>query len=407
MLNNLKLKLILPLLVLIFALSAGYVNHRATWFVQDAHFTKLATSFIKNDLFLNPINLPNGDFVDYFGKQYLFFGPMPSIILILPVLIFGPNFPQFSLSLASILITFLSIFYLSKKLGFSKIDSVWLANFFVFGTVFYFVALVNISAYVVQALGTTFVVLALTEYFTKKRPIVIGALVAAAGTTRITLFAALLFFLLEFLKTESKTNLRKNLLLLLIPVVVSVAFLGIYNQRRFHSFFETGYTKNVSVLDKNYYNYTLGWFNPIHIPTNLYSLLLMGPEPQQKDNVQFVLEFPYLKANGFGLAIWFTSPLFLYLIFAKRKPYTTSATLTIAALALPSLFYMGIGASQFGYRYSLDFLPFLFLILLTAFKNVLTGRAKLIITTGIVIDCFYMLSIWNTYALLNFWEYLN
>jgi len=34
--------------------------------------------------------------------------------------------------------------------------------------------------------------------------------------------------------------------------------------------------------------------------------------------------------------------------------------LTVILIALPILFYYGIGFRQFGYRYSLDFLPFLY-----------------------------------------------
>jgi hypothetical protein len=38
-------------------------------------------------------------------------------------------------------------------------------------------------------------------------------------------------------------------------------------------------------------------------------------------------------------------------------------------VSLPILFYYGIGWYQFGYRYSLDFLPLLFLLLIKAYRN--------------------------------------
>lgn len=395
-----------PAIVFLFAVFAGYIIHQASWFSQDKHFALLADSFLKNDLFLNPINLPTGDYVDFFAKQYLFFGPLPSILLVPFVAIWGKFFPQIFLSIVSLMVVYLSAFKLCTKFKFSKPDSLWLANFFVFGTVYYFVSLINISAYIVQAVGTAFLFLSILEYFTKRRFAVIGVLVAAAGATRITLFGITIFFALEIIRIYKK-NLLKPIIYLLIPILISMAFLGIYNYKRFNSYFDTGYTRNVSVLDKDYYNYRYGWFSPVHIPANLYALLFMGPEPVRKGDVELVLEFPFLKANGFGMAIWLTSPLFIYLIRAKREPYTFSAVIGIIVLLFPSLIYMGIGASQYGYRYSLDFLPLLFLILLSAFKKGLPEFAKILIAAGIVFNCFYMLSIWNSYPLLDWPEYIN
>lgn len=401
---------ILPTTIFLFAIFCGYINFRAGWFGIDKHFSLLAQSFLKNDLFLSPLNLPDGDFVDYLGRQYLFFGPLPSIILMPFVFVVGKNFPQINLSIASLVVTYIATFMLSRKLQFSKVSSFWLSNFFVFGTVLYFVGLINISAYIPQAVGTALFMLSLLEYFSKKRWLVIGLLVGAAGATRITLFGISVFFLLEIYRTRNKLDIKKSLALFMIPVLFSMSMLAIYNFRRFHSVFETGYTKNVSILDKDYYNYKEGFFSPVHIPANLYSLLLMAPEPIKKEHVEFVLQFPYLKANGFGMAIWFTSPLFLFLFRAKKKPYVPSAATAIVFLAIPSLLYWGIGAAQFGYRYSLDFLPLLFLILTTSFKKELPLAAKIIITFGIIFNCFYMMSIWSSYdpyPLLNMFSYLK
>ncbi|KKR58778.1 MAG: hypothetical protein UU05_C0002G0036 [Candidatus Curtissbacteria bacterium GW2011_GWA1_40_47] len=405
--GKINLSYLAPLTVFIFAVFSGFIIHQATWFNVDKHFSLLAESFLHNDLFLSPNNLPNGDFVDFFGKQYLFFGPIPSILLMPFVFIWGKNFPQITLSITSLVIVYLSIFLLCRKLQFTKIDAFWLANFFVFGTVLYFVGLVNISAYVVQTIGTAFVVLALLEYFTKRRWFVIGLLIAAAGATRITLFGMTVFFLFEIIRLRQKLHLGRSFIFLLIPIFFSVSMLGLYNFRRFHSVSDTGYTRNVTVLDKNYLNNQEGFFSLKHIPANLYVLLLMPPEPVLKDGVQFVLKFPYLKVNHLGMAILFTSPLFLYLLKARKAPYTMPAIIGIIVLLIPSLVYFGIGISQFGYRYSLDFLPLLFLLLATSFKNGLPVFAKILITFGIIFDVFYMSNIWGTYPLLSFFDYLR
>ena len=395
-----------PLTVLIFAVFLGFIIYRTAWFGIDKHFSLLAQSFLHNDLYLNPNNLPDGDYADFNGKQYLFFGPMPSILLMPLVFIWGKNFPQMTLSITSLVVIYLTIFILCRKLKFTKIDAFWLANFFVFGTVLYFVGLVNISAYLVQTVGTAFVVLSILEYFTKRRWLLIGILIAAAGATRISLFGMTVFFILELIRLYKNLNFTRSLIFLLLPIIFSIGMLSLYNFRRFHSVFDSGYTHNVSVLDKDYLNYKEGFFSLKHIPANLYLLLFKAPEPVLKERVQFVLRFPYLKVNDIGMAIWFTSPLFIYLLKARRASYTISATIGIFTLMIPSLVYFGLGTSQFGYRYSLDFLPLLFLILLTGFRGELPSLAKILITFGIVFDIFYMSNIWGTYPLLSFFDYL-
>jgi len=405
--RRINLSFLAPLLVFIFAVFCGLIIYRAAWFNIDKHFSLLAQSFLNNDLFLSPNNLPPGDYADFAGKQYLFFGPIPSILLAPFVFIWGKNFPQMTLSTASLVIIYVAIFFVTRKLKFTKLDAFWLANFFVFGTVLYFVGLVNISAYLVQTVGTAFVVLSILEYFTKRRWLLIGILIAAAGATRISLFGMTVFFILELIRLYKNLNFTRSLIFLLLPIIFSIGMLSLYNFRRFHSVFDSGYTHNVSVLDKDYLNYKEGFFSLKHIPANLYLLLFKAPEPVLKERVQFVLRFPYLKVNDIGMAIWFTSPLFIYLLKARRASYTISATIGIFTLMIPSLVYFGLGTSQFGYRYSLDFLPLLFLILLTGFRGELPSLAKILITFGIVFDIFYMSNIWGTYPLLSFFDYLR
>ncbi len=402
----LSLRFIAPLTVLLFAVFSGYLVYRSAWFSIAKHFSLLAQSFLHHHLYLNPINLPAGDYADYKARQYLFFGPMPSVLLTPFVAIWGESFPQIDLSIASLVVVFSAIFLLARRFKFDTADSFWLANFFVFGTVLYLVGLVNTSAYLVQAVGTVFVVLAILEYFTKKRWFVMGILIGAATATRITLISAAFFFVLEIIRNRSSLNLRKAFVYFLVPVISSLILLGFYNYRRFGSVFDTGYTYNASALNKDYYNFKVGWFSPIHIPANLYVLLAMPPQPVKMGRVEFVLQFPYLKADKIGMAIWFTSPLFVFLFAARKKPYTFSALAAIFAALVPSLLYWGIGIVQYGYRYSLDFLPFLFLILLSAFREKLSGAAKLLIAGGIIFNCVYMASLWGDYPLFRMFDYL-
>lgn len=396
------LNLLLSFTILIFSLLAGYFINQATGFIQyENHLSKLAKSFIDNDLFLSPYGLPPGDYADFRGKQYVFYGPMPSVLLIPEVLLFGHNFPATFLTFVSMAVIYICIYFISKRFVKSNADSLMLSNFFVFGTVLYFLGLIPITAYTVQVIGLAFVILALLFYLLKTNWLIIGLLVGAAGLTRAVYYGALIFFVIELFRLN-KHQVWKNLLLLTIPVLISLTIFGAYNYRRFGSPFETGYKYNVTI--KSYplvANLEKGLLSLQHAPANLYILLLKGPDAIKFEGSGFSLKFPFVKADGWGMAIWFTSPLFLYLINLRKSYFTYSALVTIILLLLPSIFYFGIGFSQYGYRYQADFLPFLFLVLLPTFKNGLTNLARMLIVGGIIFNCFYMLSLWDKYPLFE------
>jgi hypothetical protein len=71
-----------------------------------------------------------------------------------------------------------------------------------------------------------------------------------------------------------------------------------------------------------------------------------------------------VQVNAHGLALWLTTPMYLWLLLAKRWSALSRALLMTAALvALPTLFYQNTGWVQFGYRFSNDYAPFLFSLL--------------------------------------------
>lgn len=390
------------LLILLFGIYSIFAIIRSPiwdYHKQQSHLSMLAYSFTKGQLSLSPYNLPPNDYVDFQARQFLHFGPLPSIILMPFAWQFGKEFPQGIIGLISLLVSFLAIFKISIKNNFSNGDSIWLALFFVFSTVLFGVGVVNISSYQVQALGTALVLLALSEYFHKKRYLLIGSFIAFAGMTRMTLFISIVFFLIS---TFSQKERVKNITYLLIPIIISTSILGFYNYKRFRSFFESGYNYHVTLktypMSENIKN---GMFNIQNLPTNLYIMLVKSPDPILKEGGGFILKFPYLKADPWGMAIWFTSPLFFFLIKTKKVIYSYPILITTFLIILPSLLYFGIGFSQFGYRYSLDFLPFLFLILIPALQPKLNWSAKSLIVIGVLFNCIYLSSLWGIYPHLH------
>jgi len=64
------------------------------------------------------------------------------------------------------------------------------------------------------------------------------------------------------------------------------------------------------------------------------------------------------------MSLFVTTPLFFYLLWPREKPRLHRALwLTTALVAIPGFFYQNSGYYQFGFRFSLDYTPYLFLLL--------------------------------------------
>lgn len=393
--------ILFTLLLLFSVFSSFLIFITAGRFNNDNSLVLLSNAFLSKHIAL-PANaeLPLGDVADYYYNFYLYFGPLPSIVLMPFVFIFGKGFPQVSIGIVSLILSFFASYKISRSFKFDITDSLWLSLFFVFSTVLLASSLINITAYQVEAMTVSLVLFAIYEYLAKRRFLIIGVLIGLAIFTRVFLLLTIIFFIIEFIQ---KRISKREIVLFLIPVVFFSSLYGLYNQRRFHSFFETGISYSISLktfpLNSNL---QYGMFSPIHIPANLYSLFIMPPEPLLQNNTGFTLKFPFLKVNPWGLAIWYTSPLFLVLFYKfKKHKYTLPLIITIVSLLIPLLMFYSIGFSQYGYRYALDFLPFLFILLLISLKQKLSKVDIGLIITGVLFNAFYITSLWGAYPLFG------
>jgi len=392
------MKFLLFILLFLFAIfSSVLIITTAAKYNSDNSLILQAAQFLKGHISLEPNkDLPVGDISIYGGKYYMYFGPFGSIVLLPFVAFFGKSFPQITEGIGILVVSFFAIYSISKSHKFSKIDSLFLALFFVFSTVLFSTSVINITSYLVEALAVPLVLLSLVFYFSeKKRPLLIGLFLGLAILSRITLIFAVVFFLFEFIK---KRLTKQQFIFLLIPVIFSCLFLGAYNYLRFHSFLESGYNYHIEEPYPLSKNYEFGRTNLIHIPANLYSFFIKPPEPILFYDKGFVFRFPYLKADPWGMAIWFTSPLFLMLIFNFRKnKYFMSSLITTICIAVPIFTWYSVGFAQFGYRYALDFLPFLFLLLIPCLSPGLSKKAIALIAIGVIFNCIYITSLWDVY----------
>lgn len=391
----------------ILTLYVGYVTFQFLTVGQrggDTQLVVLASEILKWNIELPRDNLPKLDIANYYNNYYVYFGPLASILLIPFVFVFGPTFPQVSVGIFSLTSSFILIYFISRHFKFEKLDSLYLSLFFTYSTVLFASSVVNITAWQVEALGVPMMLTSLLLYFKKKNAFLIGIFIGLSLLTRLPLLGVTAFFFFEMLQHRFTL---KQFIMLLIPVVLCLSLFGFYNQRRFHSYLETGYAHNISKEELPIgANREYGEISLHHVPANLYSFLIMSPTPlKEKDTKGFVLEFPYLRADAWGVAIWFTSPLFLYVILHfKKGKYSLSAGLTAFILAIPVFTWYSVGFAQFGYRYALDFLPFLFLLLLPCLGLKLSKVAIMFIILGVLFNTIYAGSIFGNYPVFGMYE---
>jgi len=208
-------------------------------------------------------------------------------------------------------------------------------------------------------------------YFTvyDRRPVLAGAFFAMAfgNRTEILLTAPIFLILLNRRDAEmpseeqkadsllSAIDLRKAAMFCVVPFILGVSTL-IYNYVRFHSFTDFGYARIPGVLDEPWYNH--GIFSIWYIPRQAWEMLLKLWEVKDA--------FPYIVPNGFSSSILLSSPLILFALRmgSRDKVLKYCSWAAIAIMTVLLWMHGNSGGWQFGYRYWMVCLPWLFVILL-------------------------------------------
>ena len=177
----------------------------------------------------------------------------------------------------------------------------------------------------------------------------------------------------------------------LIPLVLVGLGMGFYNYLRYGNPFELGYRYMQLELLLARRVESTGSFNISYLAENLHNALLKLPS--------FKSICPFVAMDGWGLSLLVSTPLLFMLIIAPwREKVVQAMTLGALLVAIPSLLYYNTGYLQTGYRYALDFLPFLFIPVLVSTRGRLTlitvGLAALSVVMG-------FLSLVNFYLLAN------
>jgi hypothetical protein len=261
-------------------------------------------------------------------------------------------------------------------------EDLWLVATLAFGTVMFFSAVQGKVWYTALVVGVVLMLLYAWASIEAKHPIIAGLALGAAALTRTPMAFAVPLFALELWRVyggrERWRDMIPSALRFTIPIVTFALAGMIYNAIRFGAPTEFGHTYLDVRQQSQIEQYGLASYH--YLGRNLAVALTLLPELPGRA--------PWLQIGGHGLAIWVTTPLLLYVVWPREKPPIYRALwVTVACVAAPSLLYMNTGWVQFGYRFSLDYM--VLLIMLIAIGGRPLGRvAKALIVFGIAVNLF-------------------
>jgi len=95
-------------------------------------------------------------------------------------------------------------------------------------------------------------------------------------------------------------------------------------------------------------------------------------------------KFPYLKPSFTGLSLTLSAP-FLFWAVKARGPLVAVTWLSIGLVLLPDLMHGSWGFAQFGYRFVLDAVPLLLLLLGWGYRERASWSLVAAVAVGVVV----------------------
>jgi hypothetical protein len=332
------------------------------------HFALLADAWRHGRLDLGgppPAYTGNNDFGHYDGKWFVVFPPLPAL-LIFP-LVAAVKDPErvrdglFFVWLAGIApaVLFLALEKL-RRLGRSDVSeraNVALSLLFAFGSVYFFCAEQGTVWYAAHVVGAALAALYLLFALEAERPFLAGLALALGFATRTPLLFAAPLFVLEAWRTlrSERGHLARASFAFAVPISLVLLLTFLHDQRRFGNPFEVGYRYLGIAWQARIEKW--GLFSYHYLAKNLGVVLTSLPFETPGRATPFQI-------NAHGLALWLTTPVYFWLLWPRRNTAPQRALwITVACVALPTLFYQNTGWVQFGYRFSNDYAVFLFALL--------------------------------------------
>jgi hypothetical protein len=350
------------------------------------YFIRLADAMLHGHIYLTEAPSWLTELIPRDGVWYVAYPPMPAVLLVPIVAIFGADIHQQVVSSALAGISVGLTYLVLCRFSLSERVRVGLAVVFAFGTCFFYVAEVGNTWYFAQVCAVLFSTAAILLTLHRRWPFLVGLLLGFAVLSRLPVLLSAPFFAAMLAGIgwpiripEDRARAVRSVALFGAGLAIPVVVLLLYNVGRFGNPFEFGYALIPGVLGERYY--TEGIFSITYIPRHVYGIFFRSWIWNDS--------FPYLWASWWGLAITFTTPLFFWVLKARlQDPRVLWAAVGIGLTLIPIVTHGNVGFTQFGYRFSLDVQPLLFVVLATVFEKRMSRLAWVAAVLG-VIFCTY------------------
>lgn len=311
------------------------------------------------------------DVAVYEGELFSPYPPFPALLLAPLVAVFGSS-PRVGI-VAALLLTAVNVVVLGRlaaQWGATSVQRWWLVVGALLGTAYWTAVLSSGGVWFLShVVAFTCLLLAVHEV-TARRPLSGGLLLGLAFLSRQpTIFAVPFLVALVATAAPDRRRTLRDLTVLLVPVVVSVAGYLAFNAARFSGPLDTGYSYIalgepflVARVDR------YGLFDFAYVPFNFVHLFLQG----------FSVEFTGDRlvtlggVDPFGTSLTFASPFVFLAAVARLPPWVRAgAAAAVGLIVVIHLTYYNNGFVQANaQRFSLDYLPILILLLAAALQRV-------------------------------------
>jgi len=389
----------------VFALVAG--PPRLSEHTAYNHYALLADAWLhgRQDLPGGPPRYTgNNDFASFNGKTYISFPPFPAVLMLplVKVARSPEDFRdgQFLIWLAglgpALLFLVLEKLRRTARSPRSELENLMLALLFAFGTVYFFTAVEGTVWFAAHVVAAALVCGYLLTALDAEHPVLAGALLGCSFATRPVTALFAVFFALEAVRASARREsdetskeidgpqtilararalwpkvdrgqVLRRWALFAAPILVILGICSWSNHSRFGSYSPNAFGHEYLSVAWHDRMQKWGLFGYHYLAKNLACALTLLPwlpahnAPAQLFSTHGPAPF---QINEHGLALWFTTPIYLWLLRPRERGFLHDTTiLAIVGPAIMLLLYQNTGWRQFGYRFSNDYAPLLFVLL--------------------------------------------
>lgn len=418
--------------VILYGITAG---HLLKYPSIAPHHVYLAESFLKGHTYLVTPPPSGYDLLLFGGRQYVPGGPLPALVFMPFVWLRGTpaSFPDAAVTsvwgACNVVLVYALLGRLGRWVRVSRGVRLALAVVFGAGTPHWYVASLGTVWFIAHVCAVTFVCLYACEVLGRGRAGLAGLWLGLAGLARPTCWFAFPFFVVLALTRERERHReeRPTLELLVFGGVLAacVGLTLLYNFFRFGSLFDFGYSYVDGAEGLIEWQARYGSFNLHFAPRNLGYMLGGLPDIRPK-------HFPWLQPDPMGMSIFLVTPPLLYAFksvqrrslavwlwlaraafhrrstavrlcvlvrFFRITPLVASAWLSVLGVSLPLALYHNTGSFQFGYRYTLDWLPIGLILVAIGMRGVMSWWKWALVGASVVFNLGGLLWVYPTFNL--------